>query len=185
MTIERSGYLVKSCHTTRNATIEIASAKISVIVIAVRIFGAAEGLRPSALMLDEPAAAITNAGARMQIAKIIVNATFLLIANKKAHPKRNGLSLTATPRFCWQLRYPPNGSEDRKLCARPFQIVCPVQQASPKNGTPRQPYARLVKLYLPAREIVNSHRPTLPGAVRMSQLIACDRPRGGVALAQR
>lgn len=57
----------------------MASAKINVIVMAVRIFGAADGFRPKAPMLENPAAAMTIAGPNMQSAKITVSAKFRVI----------------------------------------------------------------------------------------------------------
>ena len=48
----------------------MASAKINKITIAVNTLGAAEGLRPKALMLANPQAAMTSAGPKTQTAKI-------------------------------------------------------------------------------------------------------------------
>ena len=61
----------------RKATIATAMVTIKVITMAVKIFGAADGLRPKAPMLACPVAANTSAGTRMHKANISVNAMFL------------------------------------------------------------------------------------------------------------
>ena len=55
------------------------SANASAMIIAVKIFGAAEGLRPREIMLAYALAANTAHGAKIQKLKIIVNAKFLSI----------------------------------------------------------------------------------------------------------
>ena len=49
---------------------DIAEAKISMMIIAVKIFGAEEGFRPRALMLAKPEDAMTAQGPKIQKKKI-------------------------------------------------------------------------------------------------------------------
>ena len=62
-----------------SATMEMAAPKIIIIAMAVKILGAAPGLRPSALMLAKPAEAIISDGPSMHIEKIRMIAISLFI----------------------------------------------------------------------------------------------------------
>jgi hypothetical protein len=73
---------VNSCQTTKKATTAMPSAKINVMVMAVKIFGAADGFRPKAAMEENPVAAMTKAGPNTHREKISVNARLRSITKK-------------------------------------------------------------------------------------------------------
>ena len=56
------------------ATTEIEAPKTNIMIMAVKILGAAEGLRPSAVILANPPTAIINEGPKIHMAKIITSA---------------------------------------------------------------------------------------------------------------
>ena len=58
---------------------------ISAMIIAVKIFGALEGLRPRAFILAKLAAAKTALGPKTHIANINNKAKFLLISSARSH----------------------------------------------------------------------------------------------------
>jgi hypothetical protein len=140
---------VNSCQTTKKATTAMPSAKINVMVMAVKIFGAADGFRPKAAMEENPVAAMTKAGPNTHREKISVNARLRSITKKpiekmgipcsfpiQGNPTSSIApvafqkeTLTAGSRAIPSLNQKDLSKSERTswLCARSFRIVCLFQ----------------------------------------------------------